>query len=81
MYELATGQRAFPKKLNWATPPTANLPEELRPIVLKLLETDPDRWLRIPMPNGDARSLNLSNCAAIVLFEALRQTGFATASA
>ncbi len=43
-----------------------------------LLETDPDRWLRIPMPNGDARSLNLSNCAAIVLFEALRQTGFVT---
>ncbi|MBU6402982.1 MAG: tRNA (cytidine(34)-2'-O)-methyltransferase [Verrucomicrobia bacterium] len=30
-------------------------------------------WLRIPMFNPAARSLNLSNCVAIVLFEALRQ--------
>ncbi len=29
--------------------------------------------LRIPMPNPDTRSLNLSNCAAIVLYEAIRQ--------
>jgi len=41
-----------------------------------LLESHPDAWLRVPMLNPDARSLNLSNCAAIVLFEALRQTGF-----
>ena len=37
------------------------------------LEADPERWIDIPMANPDARSLNLSNCAAIVLFEALRQ--------
>jgi tRNA (cytidine/uridine-2'-O-)-methyltransferase len=41
-----------------------------------LLEAQRDQWLRIPMLNGDARSLNLSNCVAITLFEALRQTGF-----
>jgi tRNA (cytidine/uridine-2'-O-)-methyltransferase len=41
------------------------------------LEAEPDRWLRIPMLEPQARSLNLSNCAAIVLYEALRQTGFA----
>ena len=34
------------------------------------------RWLRIPMFNEKSRSLNLSNCVALVLFEALRQQGF-----
>ncbi len=48
---------------------TAGLPRSL-------LEADPARWLRIPMFNPQARSLNLSNCAALVLFEALRQQGF-----
>jgi tRNA (cytidine/uridine-2'-O-)-methyltransferase len=48
---------------------TAGLPQGL-------IETHPDRWLRIPMLNPESRSLNLSNCAAIVLFEALRQQGF-----
>ena len=35
-----------------------------------------DRWVRIPMFHDQTRSLNLSNCVAIVLFEALRQLGF-----
>jgi tRNA (cytidine/uridine-2'-O-)-methyltransferase len=48
---------------------TAGLPKAL-------LTENPDRWLRIPMFNSKARSLNLSNCAALVLFEALRQQGF-----
>jgi tRNA (cytidine/uridine-2'-O-)-methyltransferase len=42
-----------------------------------LLEQHRDTWLRIPMFNPAARSLNLSNCVALVLFEALRQQGFA----
>ncbi len=41
-----------------------------------LLNQYREAWLHIPMSNPDARSLNLSNCVAIVLFEALRQTGF-----
>jgi tRNA (cytidine/uridine-2'-O-)-methyltransferase len=41
-----------------------------------LLERHRDRWVRIPMFNREARSLNLSNCVALVLFEALRQQGF-----
>lgn len=49
---------------------TAGLPK-------KLLEENRGRWLRIPMFNAGARSLNLSNCVAIALFEALRQQGFA----
>ncbi len=48
---------------------TAGLPK-------KLLETFPDFWLRIPMLNQQSRSLNLSNCVALVLFEGLRQHGF-----
>jgi tRNA (cytidine/uridine-2'-O-)-methyltransferase len=48
---------------------TAGLPKQL-------LEQHRERWLRIPMFNEASRSLNLSNCAALVLFEALRQQGF-----
>ena len=51
---------------------TAGLPKQL-------LEEHRERWLRIPMFNAAARSLNLSNCVALVLFEALRQQGFAEA--
>lgn len=41
-----------------------------------LLDEHRERWLRVPMFNESARSLNLSNCVALVLFEALRQQGF-----
>ena len=48
---------------------SAGIPEEI------LVENDED-CMRIPM-NGDIRSLNLGNSVAIVLYEALRQNGFA----
>jgi tRNA (cytidine/uridine-2'-O-)-methyltransferase len=48
---------------------TAGLPKSL-------LESHRDCWLRIPMFHSQSRSLNLSNCVALVLFEALRQVGF-----
>ena len=48
---------------------TAGLPETL-------LRERKESWVRIPMFNREARSLNLSNCAALVLFEALRQQEF-----
>ena len=48
---------------------TAGLPKQL-------LAENRSQWLRIPMLNPAARSLNLSNCVALVLFEALRQQGF-----
>ena len=47
---------------------TAGLPEWLR-------EKYRERCIRIPMVS-DARSLNLSNSAAILAYEALRQQGF-----
>ena len=48
---------------------TRGLPEEL-------LHDNYDRCVRIPMIEG-ARSLNLGNSVAVVLYEALRQHGFA----
>ena len=42
----------------------------------KMLAEAPGKWLRIPMSNPQTRSLNLGNCVAIVLYEALRQVGF-----
>lgn len=41
-----------------------------------LLEAHRTRWVRLPMFCNESRSLNLSNCVAVVLFEALRQLGF-----
>ena len=46
---------------------TKGLPDEL-------IEANPETAVRIPIP-GKVRSLNLSTCAGIVLYEALRQTG------
>lgn len=47
---------------------TAGLPRDL-------IEANRETAIRLPI-TGDVRSLNLSNAAAIVLYEALRQTGF-----
>jgi tRNA (cytidine/uridine-2'-O-)-methyltransferase len=47
---------------------SAGLPENL-------MHRYPDRWIRIPMKPA-ARSLNLSNAAAVVIYEALRRRNF-----
>lgn len=49
-------------------PETRGLPE-------RLLSSDPEACLTIPMPNPAVRSLNLATSVAIVLFESLRQLG------
>jgi tRNA (cytidine/uridine-2'-O-)-methyltransferase len=50
---------------------------ETRGLPQALLNAYPDRVISIPILNPSARSLNLSNAVAIVLFEALRQQNFA----
>ncbi|NMH69167.1 tRNA (uridine(34)/cytosine(34)/5-carboxymethylaminomethyluridine(34)-2'-O)-methyltransferase TrmL [Bacillus sp. RO3] len=47
---------------------TSGLPDEI-------IQDNLDRALRIPM-NGNVRSLNLSNTAAILIYEALRQRNY-----
>jgi tRNA (cytidine/uridine-2'-O-)-methyltransferase len=47
---------------------TRGLPDEV-------LRSNWERCLTIPMPNPNIRSLNLATSVAIVLYEALRQTG------
>ncbi len=51
-------------------PESSGLPAEV------LASLPADRVLRIPM-RTNARSLNLSNAAAVVIYEAWRQQGFA----
>ena len=51
-------------------PETRGLPQAL------LERCPPERRLRLPMRAGN-RSLNLSNSAAVVVYEAWRQLGFA----
>jgi tRNA (cytidine/uridine-2'-O-)-methyltransferase len=41
----------------------------------EVLHSNWDRCLTIPMLNSKVRSLNLANAVAIVLYEAIRQTG------
>ncbi|BCA86409.1 putative tRNA (cytidine(34)-2'-O)-methyltransferase [Enterococcus saigonensis] len=48
---------------------TTGLPEEF-------MRENPEKCLRIPMNDEHVRSLNLSNTAALVIYEALRQQGF-----
>lgn len=50
---------------------------ESRGLPESLLERVYDRCVRIPM-RSEARSLNLANSVAVVLYEALRQNGFAS---
>ena len=48
---------------------------ETRGLPPRLLETNQNRFFRIPMMGIGVRSLNLSNAVSIVLYEALRQLG------
>ena len=48
---------------------------ETRGLPPRLLETNHNRFFRIPMMGIGVRSLNLSNAVSIVLYEALRQLG------
>lgn len=48
---------------------TTGLPEEF-------MRENTEKCLRIPMDDTHVRSLNLSNCAALIIYEALRQQNF-----
>lgn len=50
--------------------------KETKGLEKDLIENNEDRLITIPMKGNLKRSLNLSNSANIILFEALRQKGF-----
>ncbi|MDZ7645283.1 MAG: tRNA (cytidine(34)-2'-O)-methyltransferase [Woeseiaceae bacterium] len=64
-----TDHRFFPGDTFLLGPETRGLPQAV------LDELSPDRILRLPMRDA-SRSLNLSNAAAVIIFEAWRQNGF-----
>lgn len=68
-HQLYTDVRYEPDDYIMFGKESAGIPEEI------LVENE-STCIRIPM-NDDIRSLNLSNSVAIVLYEALRQQGFA----
>jgi tRNA (cytidine/uridine-2'-O-)-methyltransferase len=49
--------------------------KETKGLPIELLEQNPATCMKMPMTD-QVRSLNLSNSAAIIVFEALRQNGF-----
>jgi len=50
--------------------------KETKGLPQSILDMHPDTCLRLPMMTDKVRSLNLSNSAAIVVFEALRQLDY-----
>ena len=50
-------------------PETRGLPPEVR------MQFPMQQWLRLPMM-ADSRSMNLSNCVAVMVYEAWRQVGY-----
>jgi tRNA (cytidine/uridine-2'-O-)-methyltransferase len=53
------------------------LGEEQKGLPEEVLDRYPERWVRVPMiAEPSARSLNLSTCAGIALYEALRQARY-----
>lgn len=53
--------------------------KETKGLPVDLLEQNPEKCIRIPMLNNEnARSLNLSNSTAVVVYEALRQINFSS---
>jgi len=74
-YFIETGGKAHYTDIKFKENDFIVFGKETTGIDKALLQKNSDRVLSIPM-RGNLRSLNLSNCVAIVLYEALRQIGF-----
>ena len=82
---LFTGRTAERSRALWAAKFAPGdwliLGEEAKGLPDAVLGLFPDRWVRVPMiADPTARSLNLSTCAGIAVYEALRQCGAARAA-
>lgn len=75
---VETGSRCRYTDAAFGSEPTLVFGSESRGLPPWLLDSYPDRHISLPM--AQSRSLNLSNTAAIVVYEAWRQQGFTGAS-
>ncbi len=74
---ISTKGASFYTEVNYEDGDMFLFGRETRGLDRDLLEANREMTVRIPMSeNTRLRSLNLSNCGNIILFEALRQIGF-----
>ncbi len=76
IYPMTTKGTASPFEKDLNKPVVFLFGAETKGLPLEVREMFPaDHWLRLPM-QPDSRSLNLSNSAAVMVYEAWRQQGF-----
>jgi len=75
-YYIETGSKKRYSDIQYPNNAFLVFGQETKGIPKSILEAHPERIVTIPMGN-DVRSLNLSNCVALVLYEALKQHDFA----
>ena len=76
IYPLTTKGTASPFEKDLNQPVAFLFGAETKGLPLEVRELFPaEQWLRLPM-QPDSRSLNLSNSAAVMVYEAWRQQGF-----
>jgi len=76
LFACTTKGRARPDQANFAAGDYLVFGPESRGLPATVLEQLPfEQWLRLPMLQT-SRSLNLSNCVAVFVYEAWRQLGF-----
>lgn len=76
IYPMTTKGTASPFEKDLNKPVAFLFGAETKGLPLEVREMFPaDHWLRLPM-QPDSRSLNLSNSAAVMVYEAWRQQGF-----
>jgi len=75
LFFIETGEKTRYSDINFPDNAFLVFGQETKGLPKDLLKNNPDRVLSVPM-NGMVRSLNLSNCVALVLYEALRQKNF-----
>lgn len=74
-YLATTKAPRFHTEVSYAADSFLIFGKETRGLPPEILDKYPESQIRVPMIN-EARSLNLANSVAVVLYEALRQQGF-----
>jgi len=75
LYYIETGSGKVYSDINFKPSDFLIFGQETKGISKDILDKNKDKVISVPMANN-TRSLNLSNCVALVLYEGLRQNGF-----